>query len=57
MSWSKVKSGKKPLGWWYHKILCEIGWSFFGGSYSQMYHNHLKSMVNKYRINLYGERI
>lgn len=23
MSWSKVKKGKKPLIWWYHKFMCE----------------------------------
>ena len=27
MSWSKVKEPlKKPIGWWYHKILCELSY-------------------------------
>ncbi len=53
MAWSKVKKGKKPLGWWYLKIMCEIGYcrDGFGG----MYYKYLGKMNDKYRINLYGE--
>lgn len=57
-SWSKVKKGKKPLGWWYHKIMCEIAWSlrnYFNGITWKYYYSHLNIMVNKYKFNLYGE--
>lgn len=53
MSWSKVKKGKKPLMWWYHKIMCEIGWHWFGHS-SKKYYNHLNKMC-ELGFNLYGE--
>jgi len=48
---------KKPFGWWYHKITCEIGWKlrnslWFGW---HMYYKHLNIMVGFYEINLYGE--
>ena len=54
MSWSKVKKGSKPVGWWYHKIMCEIAWVWryrFGYKY---YNYHLDKML-KYHYNLYGE--
>jgi hypothetical protein len=54
MSWSKVKPGKKPLMWWYHKILCEIGYKYFGSG-SDVYYKHLEIMCDKYGFNLYGE--
>lgn len=59
MSWSKVKKGKKPIGWWYHKIMCEIGWSIrFKTDYGlDMYYDHLSVMYRKYRRNIYGEKL
>jgi len=56
MAWSKVKPGKKPLGWWYHKLLCELGWSLRDmlGSES-MYYKHLRVLCDRYGYNLYGE--
>lgn len=56
MAWSKVKKTKKPLMWWYHKIMCEIGYCFYGST-SNMYHVHLRAMCDKYKINLYGQKI
>ncbi len=58
MNWSKVKSGHKPTGWWYHKILCEFGWNMRNilGTISWYYY-HLGKMVSKYGINIYGEKI
>lgn len=61
MSWSKVKSGKKPPVWWYHKIMCEIGWIMRNSNNKlhawNMYYNHLNIMCDKYGFNLYGEKI
>jgi len=55
MIWRKVKSGSKPFMWWYHKIMCEIGYSFFGST-SNTYYKHLHIMCDKYGFNLYGEK-
>ena len=59
-SWSKVKKGKKPMGWRFHKILCELGTlvqlnihSYWG---YKIYCYHLNVMIKKYRINLYGDK-
>lgn len=53
--WSKVnKSTKKPLMWWYHKLMCEHYYSV--GNMSK-YYKHLNIMCTKYRINLYGDHI
>lgn len=50
----EFKSNKsKSLGWWYHKIMCEL-WYKLRGSCSR-YHKHLNIMVAFYGINLYGE--
>lgn len=58
MSWAKVQTKfKKPLGWWYHKIMCEIGWSIRNIHNWSMYYNHLNKMCDKYKINLYGNKI
>lgn len=59
MSWSKITTKtKKPIGWWYHKIMCEVGWwqkdLFAGIGYSRYYY-HLNKMIEKYGLNLYGE--
>jgi len=56
MSWAKVQKGKKPFFWWYHKIMCEIGWNFVGHS-SKMYYKYMHIMVDKYGFNLYGEKL
>jgi len=57
MGWSKVKSKKNlPLGWWYHKLMCEFGYLFNRKSWGlRMYYRHLNKMCNKYKINLYGK--
>lgn len=56
MSWSKIETDfKKPLGWWFHKIMCEIAYSIKGSSTS--YYFHLNSMCDKYKITLYGHKI
>ena len=59
MSWSKVKKGKKPIMWWYHKLLCELGYYLHIQTsqiwFLNMYHNHLNIMIKKYKFNLYGE--
>ena len=55
--WSKTKKGKKPIGWWFHKVMCEIGWVLRDSIGEKMYYRHLNSMWKKYRINLYGEPI
>jgi len=60
MSWSKITTKtKKPIGWWYHKIMCEIGYwieqNFASLNGMAMYYKHLNIMVGKYEINLYGE--
>lgn len=52
MSWSKVKSGKKPLMWWYHKILCEAWWAM--GNRGVKYYHHLNKLCDC-GFNLYGE--
>lgn len=58
MSWSKVsKEHKKPLMWWYHKIMCEFWWHLvYNGKYLQRYYSHLNKLC-KYGFNLYGEQI
>lgn len=59
MGWSKVNSKtKKPFGWWYHKIMCEIGWCLRKTKIGwKMYYDHLNIMCSKYKINIYGQRI
>lgn len=43
MGWSRVsRQHKKPLRWWLHKLLCELGWAI--GSCSS-YQYHLIKMV------------
>ena len=54
MSWAKVKKGKKPLRWWYHKILCEFWYSI---NNDKRYYRHLNIMCDRYGITLYGENI
>lgn len=47
---------KKPLRWWYHKILCEIGWLCRYKYGWNMYYHHL-DMCCLNGFNLYGEPI
>lgn len=55
MNWSKVnKKTKKPIGWWYHKLMCEFWYNYFGTS-NRRYYDHLEKMVKKYNLNLYGD--
>jgi hypothetical protein len=57
MEWTSIVTDfPKPLGWWYHKVMCELSFNFFG-VYSHGYNFHLNVMVKKYGINLYGNRI
>jgi len=57
MSWSKVdKTYKKPLIWWYHKVLCEFGWLFRFRDNYDMYYKHLHWCF-RYGFTLYGEKI
>lgn len=57
MSYSKVTNNyKKPLKWWYHKILCEFGWLIRNNDCFRMYYNHLEKCC-ELGYNLYGEPI
>lgn len=56
MSWSKITGdSKKPVGWWYHKVMCELSWHIFNDR--KWYYYHLDKMCDKYNIDLYGEKI
>lgn len=56
MGWSPVyKKHKKPLGWWYHKFMCELFYHLQGGS--DKYYYHLNKMIDDYGFNLYGDKI
>jgi len=61
MSWSKVRLPlRKPIGWWWHKVFCELGyWLYEKGNLGGMrtYYYHLSKMIKEYGINLYGEKI
>jgi hypothetical protein len=53
MSWSKVdKPFDKPLRWWYHKLLCEFCYHFYGAT--KGYYRHLNKLCG-YGWNLYGK--
>lgn len=57
MAWSKVTGNhKKPIGWWFHKILCEYGWIVRKKDNYRTYYGHLNKMA-KYGFNLYGQPI
>lgn len=61
MSWSIVKEPlKKPIGWWYHKILCELSYFIennISATYGlKKYYYHLDKLCD-YGFNLYGEKI
>lgn len=55
MAWSKVKKGKYPFMWWYHKVVCELGYKFFGST-SDMYYGHLQKCCDL-GFNIYGTKI
>jgi hypothetical protein len=53
MSWSHIiDNRKKPFWWWFHKLLCELGW--FLKHSGRMYRYHLDKL-SKTGFNLYGE--
>ena len=56
-NWAKVQRGRKPIGWWIHKILCEIGWAIRNYDNWVMYYKHLNILCKKYHFNLYGQNI
>ena len=53
-TWSKIKKGKKPLLWWFHKVLCEFGWLVRRFDNWGIYYKHLNKCLNC-GFNLYGE--
>jgi hypothetical protein len=53
---SKTNFKNKPLGWYFHRAMCWIGWQIRHIDYWHTYHKHLKIMCNKYRINYYGDK-
>ena len=46
----------KPLGWYYHRALCWFGWKVRHIDNWNVYYHHLNKMLNKYKINYYGEK-
>jgi len=52
-----IKAKHKPVMWYYHKAMCEIGWKLRNRFGWDMYYYHLNIMCKKYRINFYGEFI
>lgn len=53
-----IPKHRRPMGWWYFKILCEIGWKLrnvfsFGW---RVYYSNLHAMTKRYDINLYGKK-
>jgi hypothetical protein len=55
-TWSKIKKGKKPLLWWFHKVLCEFGWLIRNYDNRKMYYSQLDNCI-KLGFNFYGEPI
>ena len=55
MAWSKVSNKyRKPLKWWFYKVLCELAWLF--GDRGKYYYKYLNLCI-KQGYNIYGERI
>ena len=48
---------RKPIGWYFYKIICEIGWKFRNILNWDLYYWALHKMCNKYKINLYGQKL
>lgn len=62
MSWSKITGkGKKPLGWWYNKLMCEYWYWKYESSFSlttaKNYNKYLAKMCDNYKLSLYGEKL
>jgi hypothetical protein len=53
MAWSKVKKGKYPIRWWYHKIMCEF---FYWIGMDLEYFSHVTRCCDC-GFNIYGEKI
>lgn len=54
MSWSKVKNPyKKPIRWWYYKLLCEF-WYWYYGTSNMRYSKYLNKLC-QLGYNLYGD--
>ena len=57
MSWAKVNSKtKKPIAWWYHKLVCEFGWIIRNIDSFSCYYKHLNKCCDN-GFNLYGDKI
>lgn len=59
MSWAKVNKTNRmnlPLGWWFHKVMCEVGWMIRYRNHFRMYYKHLHALC-KYGYNLYGDKL
>lgn len=55
MTWSRLRAKhRKPLKWWFYKILCEIYYFLWGGGAS--YYKTLDKLCDT-GFNLYGEKI
>lgn len=55
MSWSKVnKKHRKPLKWWYYKMLCEMWWAL--GDRGEKYYKYLNKCCEQ-GFNLYGDKL
>lgn len=55
MSWSKITyKGRKPIRWWYHKLLAEF-WYWMYGSSNSKYYKHLHGCL-KAGFTLYGQK-
>jgi len=53
MACSKVnKQFKKPVKWWFHKIMCELSYKLYGSG--KWYYLHLNKLCDL-GFNLYGE--
>lgn len=57
MSWSKItnKKIKKPLKWWFFKLMCEYAYSIEHGSGKRYY--YFLNKCCEQGFNLYGEPI
>ena len=58
MAWSKVNpKHSKPLAWWWHKVLCEFGYSmWYHHKFGQrIYYKHLQKCFDL-GYNIYGDK-
>lgn len=57
MGWAKVDSEhRKPLKWWFHKLMCEYGWLIRDKDCWNTYYHHLNKCCYL-GFNLYGKKI